>query len=131
MSIDYSKLDLGQQISNYKYTMNKELVSRYVEAVSDKSELYLKELLVPPMCIAALSLRGVVVDLDIPGGTVHVGQELEFIEAVLIGDKLDCRATLLQNAVRNEWRFVVVKLEVDNCEKRRIMEGKGTILIPV
>ena len=120
MPIDYSKLDLGQQIFNYRYTMNKELVSRYIEAVSDKSELYLKELLVPPMCIAALSLRA-----------VHVGLELVFMGAVLVGDKLDCRATLLQNAVRKEWRFVVVKLEVDNCEKRRVMEGKGTILIPV
>ena len=131
MSIDYSKLAPGQQISNYRYTLDAELVSRYLEAVSDKSELYVKELLVPPMSIAALSLRGVVVDLDIPGGTVHVGQELEFMEAVLVGDRLDCMATLLQNAIRKEWRFMVVKLEVDNREKRRVMEGKSTILIPV
>ena len=131
MSIDYSKLAPGQQISNYRYTLDEELVSRYLEAVSDKSELYVKELLVPPMSIAALSLRGVVVDLDIPGGTVHVGQELEFMEAVLVGDRLDCMATLLQNAIRKEWRFMVVKLEVDNREKRRVMEGKSTILIPV
>ena len=129
--IDYAKLASGEQISNYRYTLDDELVSRYVKAVSDKSELYSQESLVPPMSIAALSLRGVVMDLDIPGGTLHVGQELEFMGLVLVGDKLDCRATLLQNTVRKEWRFMVVKLEVDNSEKRRIMEGKSTILIPV
>ena len=129
--IDYAKLASGEQISNYRYTLDDELVSRYVKAVSDKSELYSQESLVPPMSIAALSLRGVVVDLDIPGGTVHVGQELEFMEAVLVGDRLDCIATLLQNAIRKGWRFMVVKLEVNNREKRRVMEGKSTILIPV
>ena len=134
MTIDYSKLAPGEQISNHTYSLDAGMVSRYAEAVGDDSQLCSTDNgrpLAPPMSIAALSLRSVVNDLAIPGGTVHVGQELEFTEAVPVGETLECRATLLQNSVRKEWRFMVVRLEVDDSKGRRVMGGKSTILIPV
>ena len=82
------------------------------------------------MAIAALSLRGVINDLQIPGGTVHAGQELEFAYAVSVGDSLDCRATLVQNSTRGVWRFLVVRLQADNGSGRQVMQGKSTIMVP-
>ena len=134
MPIDYSQLTPGQEISRQTCCLNAKMVSRYVDAVGDRSESYTADdgrPLAPPMAVAALSLRGVLNDLAIPGGALHVGQELEFSEPVLVGDTLTCKATLAQNSVRGEWRFMVVQLEVDDSQGRRVMSGKSTIMVPV
>lgn len=133
MPIDYSTLVSGQEISNRTYDLDVTVVSRYVEAVADQTSLRSEadgRELVPPMAVAALSLRGVVNDLAIPGGTLHAGQELEFKKTVAIGDTLACRATLLQNSVRGEWRFIVVQLGVEDDKGREVMAGKSTIMLP-
>ena len=129
MSIDYSRLAPDEVVSHQCYVLDADTVSDYVEAVDDRSGLADRGL-VPPMAVAALSLRGVVNDLDIPGGTLHAGQEVEFSEEVRVGEALGCKATLAQNSVRGEWRFLVVRLEVRDSSNRRVMSGKSTILVP-
>ena len=86
MPVEYSKLASGTQISDRSYVVDQETVSAYVAAVGDRSELSSvnEPPMVPPMAVAALSLRGVIDDLAIPGGTLHVGQELEFKSSVSI-----------------------------------------------
>ncbi len=82
------------------------------------------------MAIAALTLRGVLNDLAIPGGAVHAGQELDFKGAVRVGETLVCRATLAQNSVRGAWRFMVVRVQAEDSTGRIVMEGKSTIIVP-
>lgn len=134
MSVDYSKLVLGQQVSSHTYVLDAHAVSRYVDAVEDRSEPSVGDdgsPLAPPTAVAALSLRGVVNDLAIPGGTLHAGQELEFKAPVPVGEALECVATLVQNSTRGDWRFMVVRLSVENGKGQRVMEGKSTIMLPV
>ena len=133
MSVDYAKLAPGQEISRQTYTLDADAVSRYIDAVGDQSWLGSENEardLAPPMSVAALSLRGVVNDLAIPGGTLHVGQEVEFCGAVRTNTVLDCTATLMQNSVRGDFRFLVVGLEVKDGSGQRVMLGKSTIMIP-
>ncbi|MDA1347479.1 MAG: MaoC family dehydratase [Chloroflexi bacterium] len=127
MPIDYAELLANQVVSDQRYVLDDAAVSAYVEAVGDTSA---SSETAPPMAIAALSLRGVVQDLAIPGGTLHVGQEIQFKGAVSPPETLDCRATLLQNSVRGEWRFLVVRLEVEDSRGTQVMEGKSTIMVP-
>ena len=135
MSVDYSALEPGQTISKRTYRLDDETVCDYLAAVGDSSPLQRKadgRGLVPPMALAALSLRGVVQDLDMPGGIIHVGQELEFMGSVTLRSRLNCQATLLQNSVRGDWRFIVVGLNVDDIDGRKsVMAGKTTITLPV
>ena len=134
MPVDYSRLVPGEQISSRTYLLDTGMVSRYIDAVGSESGLAVEnggEALVPPMAVAALSLRGVVNDLAIPGGTLHAGQELEFGAAVAIGEALACSATVLQNSVRGDWRFLVVRLEVEDSRGEKVMNGKTTIMLPV
>ena len=127
MPIDYAELLPKQVVSDQRYVLDDAAVSAYVEAVGDSSA---SPSTAPPMAIAALSLKGVVQDLAIPGGTLHVGQEIQFKGAVSPPETLDCRATLLQNSVRGEWRFLVVQLEVEDSGGRQVMDGKSTIMVP-
>ena len=133
MAVDYSKLVPGQRVSDRTYVLDDGAVSRYADAVGDRSDGCFDEdgaPLAPPMAVAALSLRGVINDLEIPGGTLHARQELGFIETVSVGETLDCRATLVRNSIRRGWRFLVVQLEVVDAKGQRVMNGKSTITLP-
>lgn len=133
MAVDYSVLTAGQEISRKSYTMDERTVASYIDAVADESSDKIADggnSIVPAMAIAAISLRGVIQDLEIPGGTLHAGQELEFTGIVPIGESLDCKATLLQNSIRKGWRFLVVRLEVADSSGRQVMNGKSTITLP-
>ena len=133
MPIDYSTLNPGDCVSQKSYVLDAATVSGYVDAVADRSRLDAGDGdldAVPPMAIAAMSLRGVVNDLQIPGGTLHVGQELQFSEAVSEGETVDCSATLLQNSVRGDWRYMVVRLVALDSKGREVLGGKSTIMLP-
>ncbi len=126
-------MEVGREVSRHSYCLDSRLVSDYVEAVHDESGALLGEgghELVPAMAVAALSMRGVVEDLRIPGGTLHAGQEFEFSGAVELGDSVDCVATLAQNSVRGDWRFLVVDCRVTDGDAAQVMKGKSTIMIP-
>lgn len=136
MPIDYAAFVKGQKVSSQTYLLDLETVSQYIDAVGSSPQRWAlsgetKSRLVPPMAIAALSLRGVVNDLAIPGGTLHTGQELEFISPVYIGETLECSAVILQNSVRGDWRFLVVDISVMYVKGRNVMTGKSTIMLPV
>ena len=135
-TIDYAALAVGQEVSRQSYVLDKKSVALYMEAVQDNSSVDTPyestglANLAPPMSVAALSLRGVVTDLKIPGGTLHVGQEITYNKPVEVGEHLDCLAVLTSNNVRGDWRFMVVDLQVSDSTGEIVMGGKSTILLP-
>lgn len=135
-TIDYAALAIGQEVSRQSYVLDKKSVDLYMEAVQDNSSMDTPyesadlPNLAPPMSVAALSLRGVVNDLKIPGGTLHVGQEMTYTKPVEVGEQLDCVAVLTSNNVRGDWRFMVVDLQVSNSAGKIVMGGKSTIMLP-
>ena len=134
MAIDYAELVPGQRVSRRSYVLDGEIIADYMAAVQDQSAMLDSnegKQLVPHMSIAALTVGGVVQDLQIPGGSLHVGQELDFLRAVPLGETLVCEATLKQNSVRGGWRFMVLESEVQDSEGRRVMAGKSTVILPV
>ena len=134
MSIDYSELVPGQPVSRRSYVLDGEVIAEYMAAVQDASELLTapdSHPLAPPMSIAALSVGSVVRDLQIPGGSLHVGQEIDFVRAVAVGETLECEATLTQNSVRGGWRFMVLESEVQDSQGRKVMAGRSTVIVPV
>ena len=131
--VDHSALEPGQIISDHTYRLDGETVAGYVDAVDDRSGPLPQgdgPGFAPPMAVAALGLRGVMDVLAVPPGTLHVGQDLEFVGAVRIGERLECRATVLQNSVRGGRRFFVVALSTQDGEGRQVMRGKSTLLLP-
>ena len=128
-AIDYAALRAGDIVSDRSCRLDAGLVGRYTDAVGDRSPLAGSEI-VPPMALAALSVRGVVQDLRIPGGTVHLGQEVEFASPVRVGEEVSCRARLSNSSVRSGMRILVVGLSVDAADGRTVMTGKSTISVP-
>ena len=130
--IDYSKLESGQRLSSEPLILDANAVANYIIAVGDASKPAAADgtPLAPPMAIAALALSAVINALQIPGGAIHAGQELDFGEAVPVGAALHCTATLAQNSVRRNWRFLVVTTEVASNDGKVVMAGKSSIMLP-
>lgn len=130
--IDYSTLQPGQRLSHELLTLDADSIAAYVDAVSDPSRPASDDgvPLAPPMAIAALALSAVINALQIPGGTIHAGQELEFGKAMRVGATLACNATLAQNSMRRGWRFLVVNLTAMDDDGNAVMSGKSTIMLP-
>ncbi len=131
IAVDYASLTAGDTVSDRSYPLSFDVVSSYVQAVEDEAwKPATSGNFVPPMAIAALGIRALVNDLQVPGGTVHVGQEVEFMGAVAMGDNLHYAATVLQNTVRRGQRFMSVSLSVADDSGRKVMAGKSTIVLP-
>lgn len=133
MTDRYSNIKTGTEISKESLIIDSNIINNYLNAINDSSRVELNELeknFIPPMCIAALSLRGVINKLKIPGGTIHTTQELEFTNSAKTGEKLECIAKLILNSIRGDWRFLTIGINVTNKEGKNIMYGKSNIMLP-
>ena len=133
MNKNYESLQAGDLISERVHKITEGTLSTYLSAVQDQSALLSNskgQTIAPPMAIAALSLRGVIEDLKIPGGTLHVGQETSNMNLVPVGSELTCEATVLTNTVRGEWRFLTVTLKVTTKDETLVLSGRSTIMLP-
>ena len=133
MSRDYAALAVGDTISDRTVPVCLDSVKRYVAAVRDESGVFdpsEQQPTVPPMAVATLALRGVLDDLGIPEGTLHVGQEMAFLGDVPVDEELSCRAVISQNAVKTGFRLLAVGMDVRDRGDRQVMTAKSTILVP-
>lgn len=132
MTVDYSTLAVGQEVSNRTISLDAGTVSKYAGAVDDATAQPggPGETKVPPMAVAALGLRGVLDDLGIPSGALHAGQELSFSGPVEVEARLRCRATVARNSVRRGSRFVDIALSVVDEEDTEVMSGITTLIMP-
>lgn len=134
MALVPSKLAPGDIVSHRRFELDADTIRGYVAAVDGGSPVQVDAddgaTLAPPMAVAALMLRGVVNDLELPGGTLHTGQELEFAGTVRAGDELECTATVAQSSVRGGRRFVVFRLAVENGGGETVLTGTSTLMVP-
>ena len=132
--IDYASLCLGATLSEQTCVMDEELVGHYRAAVQDDSDTMRDAegtSLVPPMAVAAISLQGAITELHIPGGTLHVGHEINIIQTVKYGDTITCKANISSNNVRGDWRFLGIEHTSTNSLGSHVMTSKSTIMLPL
>jgi len=131
--IDYSKLSVDQLLCKKSIEINRNLVKDYMQSTQDSSEL-ISDLhgnkYIPPMAIAAFGLQIVIDFLKIPNGTLHVGQELIIESPILIGELVNYEASITTNSVRNNCRFVTIKIISRNTKRNIIMTTRSTITMP-
>ena len=110
-------LPRGYELPAARFRLSADDVRRYLEAVEDCSDAYGPgpegPAWVPPLAMAALALRAILEQVELPAGALHAGQEVEFRPPVPVGASLHARARVAQ---RSEMRGAVVSVmefEVD------------------
>ena len=108
-----SHQDLPLELSKTEYKIDSELVEMYSKSTKCDSFPFSKVSVkykntIPPTAILTLSLRDLVSKLELPDGTLHTGQEVEFINPANLNSVLCCTTTLLQNSVRKSIRILMI-----------------------
>ena len=104
-------LPRGRELPEAHFRLGADDVRRYLEAVGDCSDAYGQgpegPAWVLPLAVAALALRAILEQVELPAGALHAGQEVEFRHPVPVGASLRVRARVAQ---RSEMRGAVVSV---------------------
>jgi acyl dehydratase len=128
--IEYFQLTVGFDFPPQSYQMDKELVSLYLEATRDSSELYTSEDLVPPMAVTAYAMASLSQAVALPSGTIHVSQELDFLKTVNIGDTITCRSKVSRKVDRGGMHLMNIDITVNNQREEIVLTGKVGFILP-
>lgn len=131
-------LPKGHEFPPATFTLSPEWVAAYIDAVADTAIANVGADLVPPMAVAALSIRALIEASPLPPGALHAGQELSFQRSVRIGEELTVAARIASRGERAGWILMSVDFEVvgqgpspDSSSRDLIMSARGTITFPV
>jgi acyl dehydratase len=106
-------LTAGQPLEPATFTISQREARQYIEAVGDASARYHNpDAPLPPMLLAARGLQVLMAQVEIPGGTVHGGQECEFFRQSYPGEELRLTASVPRAASRQGQRFVTLELAI-------------------
>lgn len=123
-------LPKGYEFPPTTFTLSPEWVGTYIDAVEDSAIESVSADSVPPMAIAALSIRALIEASPLPSGTLHAGQELAFRRAIRVGAELSVGARVVSRGERAGWVLMSVDLDV-SAAGEQVMSGCATITFPV
>jgi len=128
-SIDYGQIEAGYEFPPGDYTLDSSAVSIFLEAVEDASLLYQDTGLVPPMAVAASAMATLSRTISLPPGSIHVSQELDFIEMVSVNDSLTNYARVSRTQRRGKIHLLTVDLDVRNQHQKTVLTGKTSFIL--
>ena len=126
-----ASFEKGHEFPATEFDLSPEWVSSYVEAVEDEGTARGAPGSVPPMAIAALSVRALLERAGLPPGAIHVGQELAFRRSVSPGERLTATARVASRGERQGWVLMGVDLSVAGAGGSEVMSGRAIVTFPV
>lgn len=128
--VDIRQVEAGFEFPPATFRLDAATVADYLAAVEEDSPLYRDSGLVPPMAVAALALASLSGSMDMPPGTIHVSQEVEFREAVSVSDTLTSRAAVARSQRRSNMHMVTVDIRVADRHQREVMTARTSFILP-
>ena len=128
--LDFNSLETGFEFPSSSYRLDRVLVDKYIQAVSETSDLFTGTQLVPPSAVAAYAQAALLEHIDLLAGTIHVSQDLEFLGRVSIGDEIITSARVSRKQERGKMRILNIELEVTNRNSEVVMKGKNSFILP-
>ena len=128
--IEYSQLEPGFEFPPASYRLDSTTIATYIKAVEETSSLYQDTELVPPMAVAAFAMAALSERISLPGGTIHVSQELEFLDTVNVNDTITCRSKVSRKQVRGKMQILSVDLDVSAQNQKAVLAGRTSFILP-
>jgi 3-hydroxybutyryl-CoA dehydratase len=123
-------LPKGYQFSPTTFDLSPQWVGDYITAVEDSAIGAFVDL-VPPMAVAALSVRALLEEASLPPGAIHLAQELAFCRAIERGEQLTARARVASRGERQGWVLMGVELALEDGDSLEVMTGRATLTCPI
>lgn len=130
MALTVADLEKSHRFPPVEFELSRHWVTEYIAATGDEAIGQVGPDLVPPMAVAALSIRALLEQAALAPGTIHAAQDVSFHRASHVGDSLSVRASVASRGERAGWILMGVDLEASNAEGT-VMSGRATITFPV
>ncbi len=128
--IEYRQIEVGYEFHPTSYKLDSSMVAAYLKVVGETTSLYQSTELVPPMTVAAYAMRAVSEGISLPPGSIHVSQELEFLDIVRVGDTIICNAKVSRKQDRGRLHLMTIGLNVFNQKQKKVLVGKTSFVLP-
>ncbi|HEY91719.1 MAG TPA: hypothetical protein G4O07_07780 [Dehalococcoidia bacterium] len=128
--IDYRMLEAGYGFPPTSYRVDSSMVTAYLTAVGDDSDLYRDSDLVPPMALAAHALAALSGTVSFPDGSVHVSQSVEFAGTITTGDTITSQATVGRIQKRGKFHMLSMNLTACKPDNSVVFRGKTDFILP-
>lgn len=128
-----SELENGQVLGRWALDIRPEFVSRYAAATADGVPSRFREngVPVPPMAVIATGLGKLIEELQLTGGTIHAGQEVEFLRPILTGEMIYAEGELTSNSIRRDSFFATILTRFSDSAGKPVANALSTIVVPV
>jgi len=130
----FSDLPAGYTFPADTLTLDPTTVRRYLAATDDDNALYWREgepRVVPPLAVAALSLRAIAAGVSLAPGSIHSAQDLTFHRAVAVGETLQARARVVTASKRRDFTALAIESTIGTASadgELAAVSGRMTLL---
>jgi acyl dehydratase len=129
--IEYEGLTAGYEFAPASFHLDGERVMKYLNSVEDHNSIYGEQQIIPPMAMAALAMAAMSSGLALPPGAIHVSQNLEFIKAARIGERLTSYARVNRKLERGKFHLLTIGINVLNQHKATVLSGETGFILPL
>ncbi|MDP2917714.1 MAG: MaoC family dehydratase [Dehalococcoidia bacterium] len=126
---DYYQLEVGFEFPPSSCRLDSAMVDTYIRAVEENSPLYRDTSIMPPTALAACAMSALSKSVSFPPGSIHVSQELEFLDTVYREDTITCRSKVSRKRERGKLHLMTMDIEVYKNEQK-VMAGKVGFVLP-
>ena len=128
--IEYAQLQTGFEFTPSVFTLDEGAIAAYIKATEDDNQLY-HEKIVPPMAVVALAMAAMADRFLLLPGTVHVSQQLDFVNTAKVGDNITSYSRVNRKIVRGKFHMLNIGIKVVNSENQIIITGEVGFILPL
>lgn len=130
--MNLGELEAGHQFPRYQFSFTDADIDAYVAATGDSSPVAAPghARIVPPMALIAAGLSHMIQLLGLSAGTVHAGQECDFLLPLRPGVAVFADTRLTANSVRRGNRFATVATEFFDARGQKLAASSSTVIVP-
>jgi hypothetical protein len=127
MTVSLADLPKGHEFAETKFELTPDWAAEYRSSVEDQTTAP-EDL--PPLALAAFSIRALLEQAELPDGAIHVSQELSFLNRAELGGRVVARARVASRGERQGWVLMSMELAIDGEGGKSLMCGRATITFP-
>jgi hypothetical protein len=121
-----ASLPRGHELLPATFTLARGEIDAYLRAVGDQGDYGDA---VPPLAVVALALAALQVQVSLPEGSLHTGQEVEQEREVRADEQLTLSGRIAQRSERQGFVISVIELEVSS-DAGVALRTRTTIMAP-
>lgn len=123
-------LPKGHEFPVTAFTLSREDVVRYLDAVEDTNAVYLERGYAPPLAVAARALGSLLDVIELPAGTLHTGQEVDVHAGIPLDATLSLAGRIAQRSERAGMVIAIIEFDVTpNGSPAPALGGRSTVLV--